>query len=165
MVRSLDVLDETVASAADPAAFAPRLTGPDLRRRPALPVSRSLLRHARTVAEALFSTEAGAPPAERLDWLERELADFLGRTGLFSVLVLRFSLFAVFFLAPVTIGRFRSLSALELPERCRALDRFDHSVLSPALLACKAILCILYFEHPDTIREIGLDMGCLRSAS
>lgn len=164
MSRTLEVLDVMPASDADPFGSSTRLTGPDLRVRDPVPVSPSLLRHARAVAEALFSSESGSPPVERMEWLQREVADFLGRTGLFSRLILRLCLFVVVVLAPLMIGRFRQLPSLEMKERCRALDRLDHSFLSPALLACKAILCILYFEHPDAAREVGFDGGCLRSA-
>jgi hypothetical protein len=164
MKRSLEVMNPLTGSDDASASMSSRLTGPDLRSRPALPVPRGLVRHARTVAEAMFSSESGPPPPERLDWLERELADFLGRTGFLSMLVLRLCLFVVYASAPLMIGRFRFLSSLDVKERCRALDGFDRSALSPALLACKAILCILYFEHPDATAETGFDGKCLRSA-
>lgn len=40
-----------------------------------------MLLHLRTFAEALFSTEAGPPPAARMDWLMKETKDYLQRAG------------------------------------------------------------------------------------
>lgn len=31
----------------------------------------------------------------------------------------------------------------------------EKSFASPPVLAVKAILCILYYEHPDAAREVG----------
>ena len=44
----------------------------------------------------------------------------------------------------------------------RALQTIEETPLSLALLGAKAILCIVYFEHPDAAREIGWDQACLR---
>ena len=45
---------------------------------------------------------------------------------------------------------------------CRdILDKVEHGPLSTALLAVKAVLCILYFEHPEAAKEIGAPFECL----
>lgn len=131
-------------------------------RAPRPGLSRTVLRRARIVAEALFSTEEGPPPADRLDWMEEDLADFFGHLGLRGRLVFRVCLAAVYFLSPLMIGRLRTMAGLDLGERVSALLRFEETPLSLTLLACKAILCIVYFEHPDAAAEIGWDQRCLK---
>jgi hypothetical protein len=115
----------------------------------------------RALAEALFATDAGAPTGDRLDWLCAELDDFFARTGAKSRIVFAMSLFVVGILAPILIGRFRPLRALPLSERTHALDKMEQGKLSLPLLAIKAMLCVLYYEHPDAAREIGFDGQCM----
>jgi hypothetical protein len=107
------------------------------------------------LAEALFSSEDGPPPAARLSWLCDELEDFLGRAGPKARLFFRLSLLAVSVLAPLMIRRLTPLRALPLAARTRALARLEESALALPLFAVKVILCILYYEHPDVAREIG----------
>jgi hypothetical protein len=128
-----------------------------------VPVARGILGRARTVAEVLFASDEGPPPAPRIDWLVRELSDFLGRTGAFSRLLLGAGLLATVVIAPLLVGRLRPFSSLPFGDRRHALERFERSGLGLVLLPCKALLCILYFEHPDVAREIGADGLCLES--
>jgi len=121
------------------------------------------LRTARAVAEALFSSEQGPPPHARLDWLTRDVDDFVAHAGSRARLLFRLSLFVVALVAPLLIGRLTRLSRLTVDERAEALDRFERSPVGPALLAVKAILCVLYYEHPDAAREIGFDGSCART--
>ena len=122
-----------------------------------------MLRAVRALAEALFATEAGPPPPDRLDWLTGEFDDFLGHAGTRTRLVMRLSLFAVSCLAPLRLSPWRwpPLHALPLAERIEALDRLEKSRAVLPLLALKAILSVLYYEHPDAAREIGFDGACL----
>lgn len=123
--------------------------------------SKRMLLAARALAEALFATDAGPPPEERLEWLTRELDDFLARSGSRSRLLLRLSLLCVSVIAPFMIFRVGPLRALALDRRTEALERFERSRLALPLLAVKAILCVLYYEHPDAAREIGFDGACM----
>lgn len=127
--------------------------------RPGLPPR--VLRAARAVAEALFATEEGPPPGDRLDYLERDLADFFGHVTLRARLLFRACLATVFWLAPLLISRLPPLSRLAPEERVRALERLEATPLSLPLLGAKAILCIVYYEHPDAAREIGWDQECM----
>jgi hypothetical protein len=120
----------------------------------------ALLARLRSIAEAIFFGPRGAPPPARLDWLVAEAADFLTRAGARSRLVIRLSVFMVWVLAPLRIGRLRPLSRLPLPERVRALDHLERSRANPPLLAVKAFLSLLYYEHPDSQLEVGFDAGC-----
>lgn len=115
------------------------------------------------LAEALFSTEAGPPPRDRLDWLTREYDDFLGRAGARARLLLGLSLFAVSVLAPLFgLRSAMTLRYLPLPDRITAVERLERSVFAMPLLGVKAILSLLYYEHPDAAREIGFTGGCLK---
>jgi hypothetical protein len=123
-----------------------------------------MLRAVRALAEALFATLAGPPPADRLDWLVQDLDDFLGRSGARSRVLLRLSLLAVSVVAPLMVFRLQPLRALPLDRRTEALERFERSFFALPLFALKAILCVLYYEHPDAAREIGFDGACMVEA-
>lgn len=118
------------------------------------------LRAARLVSEAMFSTESGPPPAERLDWMEAELSDFFAHVTLRARLLFRACLATVYLLAPLLIGRLRTMAGLTVEERIDALHALERTPLSLALLGMKAILCIVYYEHPDAALEIGWDQEC-----
>lgn len=121
----------------------------------ASPVSRRALAVIRAFAEALFSTPDGAPPAGRLDWLTAELDDYLDKAGARARLVFGLSLFAVAWVAPLLIFKWPTLTRLDRLTRIRALERMEASFLSAAVLAVKAFLCVVYYEHPDVQREVG----------
>jgi hypothetical protein len=120
-----------------------------------------MVRTLRVVAEAIFVTDAGPPPKERLDWLADECEDFLARSGARTLWVLRLALFALGVLAPLAILRFTSLAKLPLSERTRALGRLEDGPLGAPVVAIKAFLCVIYYEHPDAARQIGFDGQCL----
>jgi hypothetical protein len=113
------------------------------------------------LTESIFCTEAGPPPRERTAWVVADLEDFLGRAGGRSRAVFLLSVLAVCVLAPLLSGRLRWLPALPLAQRVDALHRFERSVLALPLLAVKALLCLVHYEHPDAAREVGFDGACL----
>lgn len=121
----------------------------------AVALSPTVLARIRAFAEALFSTAEGAPPADRLDWLTREFDDYLVKAGGRARFILTLALWAVAWLAPVMVGRLPTLTRLDRPTRIRALERMEASFLSAAVLAVKAFLCVIYYEHPDVQREVG----------
>jgi hypothetical protein len=126
-------------------------------------VSAATLARARAFAEALFDGETPADRA-RIDWLIDEFHDFLGRAGGNARLILGACLLACDLLAPLFIGRMPTLSDLEPDARARALDRVERTPFGPVALGPKAILCMLWFEHPDTQRETRTAPSCLLSA-
>ena len=156
--RWLPVVDESGPGGADPY----EIRGWDSRAaRPGLPPG--ALARARAIAEALFSREQGPPPKARLDWMQRDLSDFFGHTSLRSRLLFRACVFAVSALAPLLIWRWPGLVRLSLEDRIRALRAAEaRPPLSLALLAAKAILSIVYFEHPGASAEIGWDQRCMK---
>lgn len=109
----------------------------------------------RAFSEALFSTETGAPSPERMDWLMGEMDDYLKRAGPGARLIFGLALFAVAFLSPLFVYRLPTLRSLELPQRVEALTRMEESFASAPVLAVKAFLCVVYYEHPDVQREVG----------
>lgn len=109
----------------------------------------------RAFAEALFSTEAGAPPAERLDWLMGEMEEYLERAGPRARVIFGLALFVVAWLSPLFIWRLPTLRALDVPERVEALTRMEESFAAAPVLAVKAFLCVVYYEHPEVQREVG----------
>ncbi|HEX7668767.1 MAG TPA: hypothetical protein VF395_04250 [Polyangiaceae bacterium] len=119
-------------------------------------MSQGTIRAASAIAEAVFARGGVRPARERLGWLERELEDFLARSGPRSRLALTIMVHVVSRVAPLFIGHFSALGALPVPERIRALERLEKRFGEP-LLAVKALLCLLYYEHPDAAREVGFD--------
>ncbi len=124
-------------------------------------VSGRFLRRARLLAEAIFASHAGPPPRQRLDWLMLEAEDYLARGGAQIRFTLGLAAFAVCVLAPLWSWRLRSLASLEVNARVAALERLEASPLAAPLLAVKAMLCVLYYEHPDAAREVGFEPTCL----
>jgi len=128
-------------------------------------MTKTMLRDARAFAEALFSTERGAPPEARIDWLLTELADFTENAGARATLILQGGLLTASWLAPPLIGRAPPLARLSVADRCRALDKLEHTPAGLPLLAVKAMLCIIYYEHPDVQRESGITTGSAQKTS
>jgi len=120
-------------------------------------------RAARAFAEALFADEAGqAPDPARLDWVAHDLMDFMARSAGRARLILRLALFALTYVAPLFVFRPVPLGWLSVRRRVLALERMEASVLAPAALAVKALLCMLWFEHPATQEETNTAASCLR---
>ncbi len=114
-----------------------------------------MLRHLRAFAEALFSTAEGPPPAARLDWLMAEMEDYLDAAGPAARFVFTLALTVVAWVSPLFIGAFPTLARLEVADRVRALTRMEESFASAPILAVKAFLCVVYYEHPEVQRECG----------
>ena len=111
------------------------------------------------IAEALFSRGGRAPAPDRLSWIAREMEDFLARAGDRSRFIFTFMVWLTSVLAPLFVGRFTILPKLDLDMRIRALRRLEERFGEP-LLAVKAILCLVYYEHPDAARDVGFDGEC-----
>ena len=113
------------------------------------------------VAEALFSTEEGPPPSERLAWLVEDLDDFVARAGARARLVYLLCLVALTFGAPLLIGRLSPIHRLSASDRMEALTRAERGAMGMAVFGAKALLSILYYEHADAARAVGFDGACL----
>ncbi len=115
----------------------------------------SLLVTLRAFAEALFAHDDTPPPAARVDWVMTEMEDYLVRAGSRARLVFRLSLFAVSAAAPCFVGSLLPLHRLDVPRRVRALRAMEESVASAPILAVKAFLCVVWYEHPEAQAGVG----------
>jgi hypothetical protein len=114
----------------------------------------------RAFAEALFSEAGRPPPADRLDWLVDDFDDFLRQGGARARLGFKALLLVVSVVAPVTVWRLLPLRALPLATRIEALERFERTPAGLAIYALKALVCLVYYEHPDAARSIGYEGTC-----
>ncbi|GMV43025.1 MAG: hypothetical protein AMXMBFR64_47410 [Myxococcales bacterium] len=122
------------------------------------------LRALYAVAEVMFAGDRGLPPPARLRWLCHDTQDFLRQIRGRGALVFRLALLLVSIVAPLFVLRPLPLRALSYERRCVALARYERSPLGLSLFVLKAILCIVWFEHPDSAREVGFDGSSLRRA-
>ena len=132
---------------------------------PSWTMPRPFRRTARAFSEALFSTDEGAPPAERIDWLMIELEDYLAHSGSQAQLVFQASMLALLTLAPISAGKARPLTALSLEHRVEAIERFESTPLGLAVLGAKAMVCLIWYEHPDVQADVGIDSSCMLEES
>ncbi len=119
---------------------------------------------ARAVAEALFFAEAQPADPARLDWVAADLMDFMARSTGRAHLILRAALCVLTWVAPLFVFTPVPLAWLPVRRRVQALERLELSPLGPAALAVKAMLCMIWFEHPDTQRETGTEPTGLKGA-
>jgi hypothetical protein len=110
----------------------------------------------RALAEALFTPEGGTPDGDRLAFLESEIDDLCAHAGRQPRLVLAASLAAVEAAPPLVIGRLAPFHALSIADRVRVLERLEQRGLGLALLGAKAMLSIVWHEHPATELEVGV---------
>jgi hypothetical protein len=118
-------------------------------------------RRAKAVSEALFVGEDGPPPPERLEWLCKEVSHFVAQAGLRGRLLVELCLWVVWWIAPFLAFSLPTFGRLDAPGRERALHKLEASPLGLSMVAIKAILCMIWYEHPDVGREVGFDIACL----
>lgn len=114
------------------------------------------------LAEALFSTEDGPAPEHRVAWLCDELDHFFSYAGPRARLNLRLCLTGVSVLAPWMVGRPGGFTTMPVALRREAVERLERSPLGLAVFGAKAMLCIVWYEHPENAAFIGADGLCLR---
>ncbi|MCC7386755.1 MAG: hypothetical protein IT384_33275 [Deltaproteobacteria bacterium] len=116
---------------------------------------RAFRRPAVGLAESLFDRGQGLPP-ERVRWMLDDLADFLGHAGHKTELFFLITLFLIEYLPPL-FGRFSRMSRLPLPARVAYLERLDRSRLAALIALPKAMLGLIWYEHPESLLETGYD--------
>lgn len=129
--------------------------------RPAVVLPSVVRGWARAVMEGLFASDAGAPDPARVEAVLDDFLDFLARSPSRGRAIMVLSLFFLAWLAPLFVGRLPTLDGLDPDLRAEALDRVERGLFGPAALAPKAILCLLWFEHPDTRAETRTEVTCL----
>jgi hypothetical protein len=117
------------------------------------------IRATRAIAEALFCSEQGPPAQERIDFLLGEIDTLLTRAGWRSGGIYKLGLFAICLLAPLAIFRMPTLGRLPLVDRVRALRKLEHGATAALVIGVKAILCLMYYEHPAAT-ETGYTPHC-----
>ena len=119
------------------------------------------LRDVAAVAEAMFAsrddggTLVGAP-ADRIAWLCDDLEHFVTTVGGRTAFVFRAGLQALVLAGPPAVWRARRFADLPLELRVRALERREHGPAGLAVFAVKTLLCLHWYEHPDSAVEVGL---------
>ncbi len=108
------------------------------------------------IAAATFSSQRGPPAADRIAWLRREYVDLMSRASGRGRFYFGAGALVVSIGAPIMIGRLRPFSRLTHEERVASLQRFESHALGSILVALRAILCMLWYEHPEVAREVGL---------
>lgn len=113
-------------------------------------------------ADTLFSTHRGPPPRERTIRVVEDAAALLTATTQKSRLLFQVCLFAMLWVAPLFIRRAPGLWRLPLASRVAALEAMERNPTGAALvLAIKAVLCMLWYEQPESIAEVGADPLCV----
>lgn len=112
------------------------------------------------VAATLFTTDAGPPPPERIAWLCDDLHDFFIRAGDRARGTFRVCLAVISLAAPWFVGKLGTFRSLDESLRARALERMERSPLALAVFGAKAVLCFIYYEHPDAARAAGHTQRC-----
>ncbi len=115
-----------------------------------------------TLAEVVFATEDGPPSPDRIRWFIHEFDDFISRTGVRSRLIVGAAMGVVSRLSPLLALRPGPLHRLSSERQVLALERLEKSPAAAALLATKAAMCLVWFEHPEAAAEIGFDGKCMK---
>lgn len=136
-----------------------RLPGPAGERRPTGAFSARSTRTMTAMAEALFASDDGPCPPDRIAYVERELKDLMSRAAPRGRFMFSLGAFAVSVIAPLLVWRLPPFARMPLPLRIEALRRMEARPIGAALIALRAILCLLYYEHPDAAREAGIRVG------
>ncbi|MFT7625514.1 MAG: hypothetical protein ACI9WU_004705 [Myxococcota bacterium] len=123
---------------------------------PALPTGGYLASIA-ALAEVLYETAGGPPPAERIAWLCERIHVMFTDASPGARRLFRLSLWVVNTVSPLLVFRPWPLRWMGHDIRVKALSRLEHSPLAMVLYATKAILAIQYFEHPDSAANAGFD--------
>lgn len=113
----------------------------------------------RALAACLFD-EKGVPP-DRLDWAIDDLGAFLRSAGPRTSTIFRLALYVVAFMPLFFIGRLGPLHRLTPEQAALYCEKLDRSRLAALLLLPKALFSLVYFEHPDSLKEIGFDNSCM----
>lgn len=113
------------------------------------------------MAEALFSTAEGPPSRARLDRLVDDLDDFVGLAGAGARRSLWLCLLAVSALTPLLLRKLQGFASMSVADRIEGLARMEASPLGVPFFGAKAILCVSWYEQPESAAHAGYDGVCL----
>lgn len=112
------------------------------------------------VAETILQDAEGPPPPARMAWFSEELNDVFAHATGVPAIGMRLMPW-VFEFSPLYLFRhLRLFTQLTPQERLGCLEAIEHSrieQLSALLHLCKTLICVVYYEHPETLMEVGFD--------
>jgi hypothetical protein len=117
----------------------------------------SLRRRVAAVAEALFHDGERAPDAARVAWLAGDVAHFLAASTGRARALFGLCLWVVTWLGPPLALALPPLGRLGHARRVAVLERMERGPLAFAFLGVRALLCMMWYEHPDSAREVRYD--------
>lgn len=112
------------------------------------------------LALGLFDRGKGVPET-RIEWMIEEVESFLDHAGSRTTCLFLLAVALLEWLPLLFLGRIARMSRLNPLQRAEYLERFDRSRVAIALALPKALLALVYYEHPDAARETGYDGGCM----
>jgi hypothetical protein len=112
------------------------------------------------LAMSLFDRGNGIPH-DRLSWTIADVESFLDHAGARTSFLFALALTALELLPLVLVRRPSRMSRLKPDVRLHYLEALDRSFLAGVLLLPKAVLSLVYYEHPDALKETGYDETCL----
>lgn len=116
---------------------------------------------ARALCQCIFDRGHGIPP-DRMSFALVDVDDFTRRAGPKTRFAFLASLLLLQWIWPLAFGFFGRFSALPISRRLDLLEKIEATALAPMLVLPKAMLCLVFFEHPDALKEIGYDGRPLR---
>lgn len=122
-------------------------------------------RDAVAVAAAMFDAPDDEATAIRLAWVSDELRTLMADVDAMTRLVFRVSLVLLSRIGPWLVLRPWSFRRCDRAQQLRILERYERSPLGLTLLAVKAMLCIIWFEHPQAAADARFDAGCIGEAT
>jgi hypothetical protein len=131
-----------------------------VKERPRAAITDRFEKRLRAIAEALFASDVPADP-KRIAWVAGDFCDFAASATGRARTIFVLGVWVLTWIAPLFVFRTGPLESLELDLRSRALEKIEASFLGFAALGPKAILCMIWFEHPDTRKETRTEMTCL----
>lgn len=111
----------------------------------------------RALAEAMF-TDAATSAKSRLDAFVDDVDSYMSHASKTLRFVLLVTLEVLRFAPLILLWRCTTFESLPYSDRVRVLERMETSrigALTLVLAAYKAILCFIYFEHPDELAAVG----------
>ena len=123
-------------------------------------ISRRRMRVLRAAAEALLHDGIAAPDESRMAWFLDEADDYAAATGGLTRTLLLWSFTVLQFAPPTSIWRLKRFTSCTIDERQRCLRKLERSPLVFVVLMAagiKALVGLVYFEHPAALREAGYD--------